>query len=135
MIKQKFLIALVIFTSLVLIASGFLYFHLKRLHNSTAYIHTVKEYVDEGKLDQAIEVLRKTLSKNKNIAEAHAALGMIYNKKDMNDEALTELKTALTINPELISVYQELYKVYKKLGMEEEAQKALDYYEKQKATK
>jgi Tfp pilus assembly protein PilF len=79
--------------------------------------------------------LKNTLSKNQRIAEAHAALGMIYNKKDMLDEALSELKTALNINPDLINIYQEMYLVYKKKGMEEEAQRALNSYEKLKESR
>ncbi len=90
--------------------------------------------MQQGKYDDAIHLLKETLRNNPNIAEAHAALGMIYNKKDLPDESLQELKIALTMKPDLITIYQEMYKVYKKKGMEEEAQKALGSYEKLKGS-
>ena len=100
-----------------------------------SYFQTVGQYVQRGKLDDAIAILKDTLRKNQRIAEAHAALGMIYNKKDMLDEALSELKTALTIKPDLFNIYQEMYLIYKKKGMEEEAKSALDSYEKLKSSR
>ena len=69
------------------------------------------------------------------LAEAHAALGMIYNKKDMLNEALSELQKALNLKPDLFTVYQEMYLVYKKKGMEEEAKSALNSYEKLKGSR
>lgn len=122
-------------TFVVFIASVSFLGYLKRLHRSMAYFQTVGEYVQQGKLDDAITILKDTLSKNQRIAEAHAALGMIYNKKDMLDEALSELKTALNIKPDLINVYQEMYLIYKKKGMEEEAKSALNSYEKLKVSR
>ncbi|HHT9159837.1 MAG: hypothetical protein A2099_07040 [Planctomycetes bacterium GWF2_39_10] len=119
---------------ILLISVGFL-IHLKRLHSSLSYIQTVGQYVQQGKLDDAVALLKDTLSKNPRNAEAHAALGMIYNKKDLCDDALSELKTALSIKPDLIGIYQEMYLVYKKKGMEAEAQRALDSYEKLKGSK
>ena len=98
------------------------------------HFQTAGEYVQQGKLDEAIAVLKEFLSKNHLNAEAHAALGMIYNKKDLLDDALTELKTALTIKPDLINIYQEMYLVYKKKGMEDEANKVLASYEKLKGS-
>ena len=91
--------------------------------------------MQQGKLDEAITLLKNTLSKNPRNAEAHAALGMIYNKKDLCDDALSELKTALSIRPDLFTIYQEMYLVYKKKGMEDEARSALDSYEKFRGAK
>ncbi|MDR4508456.1 MAG: tetratricopeptide repeat protein [Candidatus Brocadiaceae bacterium] len=106
--------------------------YLKRKHHTSSYIQTVGEYVQQGKYDDAIPILKDTLRKNPLNAEARAALGLIYNKKDLLDEALVELKTALKIDPELILLYQEMYLIYKKKGMDEEAKKALDSYERLK---
>ncbi len=119
---------------MLLVSVGF-FLYIKRLHRSMSYFETVGHYVQQGKLDDAIAVLKDTVSKNHYNAEAHAALGMIYNTKDLLDEALEELRTALTIKPDLIAVYQEMYLVYKKKGMEEEANKALASYEKLKERK
>lgn len=116
---------------ILLVSISFLVY-IKRLHRSAAHFQTVGEYVQQGKLDEAVAVLKDSLSKNHLNAEAHAALGMIYNKKDLLDEALTELKTALTIKPDLISIYQEMYLIYRKKGMEDEANRALASYEKLK---
>lgn len=119
---------------ILLISISFL-IYIKRLHRSAAHFQTVGEYVQQGKLDEAIAVLKESLSKNHFNAEAHAALGMIYNKKDLLDEALAELKTALSIQPDLINIYQEMYLIYKKKGMEDEANSALASYEKLKGSK
>lgn len=119
---------------ILLISISFLVY-IKRLHRSASHFQTVGEYVQQGKLDEAVTVLKESLSKNHFNAEAHAALGMIYNKKDLLDDALTELKTALTINPDLISIYQEMYLIYKKKGMEDEADRVLASYERLKESK
>ena len=133
--KRKLLYLLIGATCVVFLVSISFLIYIKRLHRSVSYFQTVGEYVQQGKLDDAIAVLKDTLSKNQRIAEAHAALGMIYNKKDMLDEALSELKIALNIDPDLIAIYQEMYLVYKKKGMEEEAQRALNSYEKLKGSR
>ena len=119
---------------ILLISISFLVY-IKRLHRSASHFQTIGEYVQQGKLDEAVAVLKESLSKNHFNAEAHAALGMIYNKKDLLDDALTELKTALTINPDLISIYQEMYLIYKKKGMEDEADSVLASYERLKESK
>lgn len=119
---------------ILLISISFLVY-IKRLHRSASHFQTIGEYVQQGKLDEAVAVLKESLSRNHFNAEAHAALGMIYNKKDLLDDALTELKTALTINPDLISIYQELYLIYKKKGMEDEADRVLASYERLKESK
>ncbi|HHT9136907.1 MAG TPA: tetratricopeptide repeat protein [Candidatus Wunengus sp. YC60] len=133
--KRQLIYLLIGATCVVFLVSISFLIYLKRLHRSVAYFQTVGEYVQQGKLDDAIAILKDTLHKNQRIAEAHAALGMIYNKKDMLDEALSELKTALNIKPDLISIYQEMYLVYKKKGMEDEAKSALDSYEKLKGSR
>lgn len=119
---------------ILLISFGFL-MHVKRLHRSMSYFQTVGNYVQQGRLDDAIALLKDALNKNPRLAEAHAALGMIYNKKDLCDDALSELKTALTLNPNLVDIYQEMYLVYRKKGLEDEAKKALDSYERLKEIK
>ncbi len=129
------LILLVGAAFVILLISVSFFVYLKRVHRSQAYIQTVLEYVQQGKHDEAIALLKDVLRKNPRTAEAHAALGMIYNKKDMLDESLSELKTALNLNPNLINIYQEMYLIYKKKGMESEAQGALNSYEKLKKAK
>jgi len=120
----------------VLLTSIGLYIYLKQRHRPFSAFQTVGEYVQEGKYEEAKDLLEEIIRKYPGFAEehaeAHAALGMIYNKKNLYDEALAELHSALNINPDLANIYQELYKIYKKKGMEKEAQKALDSYEKLK---
>lgn len=128
--KNKLLVLIIGASFMILLVSvGFL-IHLKRLHSSLSYIQAVGQYVQQGKLDEAIVLLTDTLNKNPRNAEAHAALGMIYNKKDLCDDALSEFKTALSIKPDLFVIYQEMYLAYKKKGMEDEAKSALDSYER-----
>ena len=122
-------------TFVVFLASGSIYLFLKHVQRSSAYLPKVGEFVQQGKLDDAITILKDTIRKNPYSAEAHAALGMIYNKKELLDDALSELKMALKLKPDLITIYQEMYLVYKKKGMEEEARSALDSYEKLRGIK
>ena len=133
--KRQMLILLIGAAFVILLASISFLIYIKRLHRSTSYFQTVGQYVQQGKLDEAIAILKDTLTKNPRNAEAHAALGMIYNKKELLDDALSELKTALTIKPDLINIYQEMYLIYKKKGMEDEAKRALNSYEKLKDNK
>ncbi|OQY98401.1 MAG: hypothetical protein B6D35_12175 [Candidatus Brocadia sp. UTAMX2] len=130
--KRQMTVLLIGAAFVILLISVSFLIYIKRLHRSASHFQTVGEYVQQGRLDEAIAVLKETLSKDHLNAEAHAALGMIYNKKDLLDDALAELKTALTINPDLISIYQEMYLIYKKKGMEDEASSALASYEKLK---
>jgi tetratricopeptide (TPR) repeat protein len=133
--KRQLFLLLIGAAFVILLASVSFFIYVKRLHRSLSYFQTVGQYVQQGKLDDAIAILKDTLSKNPRVAEAHAALGMIYNKKELLDDALTELKTALIMKPDLINVYQEMYLVYKKKGMEEEANKTLASYERLKGSK
>lgn len=133
--KKQMLILLIGAAFVILLVSVSFLLYVKHLHRSLAYIQTVGQYVQQGKLDEAIAILKNALMKNPRSAEAHAALGMIYSKKDLHDEALSELKTALNINPDLISIYHEMYLIYKKKGMEDEAKSALNSYERLKGVK
>ncbi|MFO0792915.1 MAG: tetratricopeptide repeat protein [Candidatus Brocadiaceae bacterium] len=133
--KRQLMWLLIGATFVVFLASGSFYFYVKRVHRSMAYFQTVGELVQQGKLDDAITILKDTIRKNPYSAEAHAALGMIYNKKELLDDALSELKTALKLKPDIINIYQEMYLIYKKKGMEEEAKSALDSYEKLQGSK
>jgi len=133
--KRHMLMFLIGAAFVILLASISFLIYIKRLHRSISYFQTAGQYVQQGKLDEAVVILKDTLSKNPRNAEAHAALGMIYNKKELLDAALSELKTALTIKPDLINIYQEMYLIYKKKGMEDEAKRALNSYEKLKGIK
>lgn len=132
--KRQLLLLLIGAAFVILLVSVSFFIYVKRLHRSMSYFQTVGQYVQQGRLDDAIVILKDTLNKNPRVAEAHAALGMIYNKKDILDDALAELKTALTIKPDLVNIYQELYLIYKKKGMEEEANQALNSYNRLKGT-
>ena len=133
--KRQMLMLIIGAAIIILLASVSFLIYLKYMQRSMSYFQTVGQYVQQGKLDDAIAILKDTLNKNPRAAEAHAALGMIYNKKELLDDALSELKTALSLNPDLIGIYQEMYLVYKKKGMEDEAKSALDSYERLKGEK
>lgn len=132
--KRQLLLLLIGAAFVILLVSVSFFVYVKRLHRSMSYFQTVGQYVQQGRLDDAIAILKDTLNKNPHVAEAHAALGMIYNKKDLLDDALAELKTALTMKPDLVNIYQEMYLIYKKKGMEEEANQALNSYNRLKGT-
>ncbi|MGR3319791.1 MAG: tetratricopeptide repeat protein [Candidatus Anammoxibacter sp.] len=50
--------------------------------------------------DDAITLFQDAIEADSNCAEAHFALGLMYAKKEMNDEAVTEYNRAIEINPD-----------------------------------
>jgi tetratricopeptide (TPR) repeat protein len=86
-----------------------------------AYVQLGVFYVQEGRLDEAIQQYKKALSINPRYDEAHNNLGFVYINKGMFDEAIEELETTLTINPNLMEAHINLGLVYSKKGMPSEA--------------
>ena len=50
--------------------------------------------------DDAITLFQEAIEVDSNCAEAHFALGLMYAKKEMNNEAVKEYNRAIEINPD-----------------------------------
>ncbi len=83
-----------------------------------------------GKLEQALEVLKKVVTITPDHAEAHFGMGSIYFRQNMFDDAVKEFTKVTKIKPEYVEAYQRLWLAYKKLGMNDRAEEELAKYKK-----
>ncbi|OGS17108.1 MAG: hypothetical protein A2219_04620 [Elusimicrobia bacterium RIFOXYA2_FULL_50_26] len=70
--------------------------------------------LNEGKIDEALAVLREEVTKNPGNAEAHLALGVSYIEKGDYVSARGRLKEALALSPESVPAYYTLAMLYEK---------------------
>jgi len=80
-----------------------------------------KTYIMEGRLDEAIVELKRSLSINPYFIEARSNLGNVYLQKGFIEEAIYEYKKALKINPDYADAHTNLGNAYAKSGRLEEA--------------
>lgn len=83
-----------------------------------------------GKLDQALDMLKKVVETNPDHAEAHFGMGSIYFRQNMFDDAVKEFVKVTRLKPEYVEAYQRLWLAYKKLGMNDKAEEELTKYKK-----
>src|SRR3990167_997746 len=83
-----------------------------------------------GKIDQALEILKKVIEITPDHAEAHFGMGSIYFRQNMFDDAVKEFTRVTKIKPEYVEAYQRLWLAYKKLGMNDKAEEELLKYKK-----
>ena len=70
--------------------------------------------LNEGKIDEALSVLREEVTRNPGNADAHLALGVSYIEKGDYASAHGRLKEALSISPESVPAYYTLAMLYEK---------------------
>jgi Tfp pilus assembly protein PilF len=89
-------------------------------------------YQNLGRIDEAIQEYKTTLTLKPNSAEVHSNqvidytavhnnLGTVYQKLGRQEEAIQEYKTALTLKPNSAEIHYNLGAVYRKTGRIEEA--------------
>ncbi len=83
-----------------------------------------------GKLEQALDMLKKVVETNPDHAEAHFGMGSIYFRQNMFDDAVKEFSKVTRLKPEYVEAYQRLWLAYKKLGMNDKAEEELAKYKK-----
>lgn len=81
---------------------------------------------NEGRYEEAEQLLKQALQRNPNLAEAHHLLGLVYCFTGMFDESIQELETSVRLNPEAIQPRLDLALTYSMLGYEPEAKRELE---------
>lgn len=69
---------------------------------------------DVKNVEEAIKKLKKALSKNNNIEQAHMTLAKIYDSQGVNDSAIEEYKETLKLNPNNYEAFYALGRIYYK---------------------
>ncbi|MBM4054657.1 MAG: tetratricopeptide repeat protein [Planctomycetes bacterium] len=81
-----------------------------------------------GKIDQSMELLKKTLEIDPDHVEAYFGLGSIYFRQNMYEDAAREFNRVIRIKPEYTQAYERLWLIYKKMGLNDKADEALQKF-------
>jgi hypothetical protein len=90
--------------------------------NYIAYHHLGMALANEGKIDQAIDMYRKTLAVAPQYPSAYNNLAIIYAERGSYDEAVSLFKEAVRLAPNNISFCRNLALAYQKQGKISEAE-------------
>lgn len=85
--------------------------------NSQDFYATGKYYYDRGDLKNAKNAFRKSVRINPQFAEAHAALGLVYDHLNNGKKAEREFNKALALSPMTTEYIKEMAVFYKKMGV------------------
>jgi len=75
-------------------------------------------YLNQGKFERAVRVLRKAISLNPKFAEAHNYLGIAYQQQGELDDALEAWEMVVRLNPNLANSHHNLGSAYNNLGID-----------------
>lgn len=81
---------------------------------------------NDGRYDEAEQLLKQLLHIDPRSAEAHHLLGLVYCFSGLFDESIQELETSVRLNPEAIQPRLDLALTYSMLGYEPEAKRELE---------
>jgi tetratricopeptide (TPR) repeat protein len=84
-------------------------------------------------LGQIESLLKKSVTLNPALAEAHLQLGNVYSDQNKHAEAIPEYLQALKLNPDLADGYYRLGQAYVRTGEKERAQEQFQVYQKVRA--
>jgi len=76
---------------------------------------------DDTKIEQAEQLLRKAISIDNTISDAHVALGKVYEKLNKNDKAIEEFKMAVKLPKPSPNAHFHLGVLYEKKKQNKEA--------------
>ena len=82
--------------------------------NYMAYHHLGMALANEGKINQAIDMYRKTLAVAPEYPSAYNNLAIVYAEQGRYDEAVSLFKAAIRLTPNNISFYRNLALAYQK---------------------
>ncbi len=86
-----------------------------------------RQFEDEGKYDQAIEVYTKTIEMSPELAEAYFNRGLVYKKKNEFDNAMADYNKAVERKPDFAMAYNNIGNIFNK---KQEFEKAIKNYSK-----
>jgi len=95
---------------------------LQRSHGYMVHAQNGVELLDEGKTDEAIAELRKSVSLRPDFAAAHAALARAYIAKHDFENAAAEMKRVIALNPRSEDAYYRLGLIYLEQKLPSKAQ-------------
>ena len=78
-------------------------------------------YLDQGRINEAIEEFQTALKLNPNYVEIHGSLGNVYLDQGRINEAIKEFQTALKLNSKDVKAHNNLGIAYEKQGQIDEA--------------
>jgi tetratricopeptide (TPR) repeat protein len=81
-------------------------------------------------LTQIQSLLKKSVTLDPKLAEAHLQLGNIYSDQNKHADAIPEYLTALKLNPDLADGYYRLGQAYVRTGEKDRAQEQFQIYQK-----
>lgn len=79
-------------------------------------------YLEEGKLEQARDLLIEELKQKGSMADVHNLLGVAYHLSGQFSNAVTELEHAIELNPRFTEALLNLTILYNDLGLYEKAE-------------
>lgn len=105
-----------------------LYFETIRVtgDNYMAYHHLGMAYTNQGKLDRAIAMYKKSIVVNPYYSHAYNNLGIVYARQGKFNEAVDNLKFAIRLKPNNASFYHNLALAYSQQGKKEEAEAVME---------
>ena len=84
-------------------------------------------------LAQIESLLKKSVTLNPSLAEAHLQLGNVYSDQNKYADAIPEYLQALKLNPDLADGYYRLGQAYVRTGEKDRAQAQFEIYQKVRA--
>ena len=85
---------------------------------------------DTQAVDVAFELLKKSLTLDAKVAEAHYQLGCLLERKSSYVEAALELEKSIALNPKEPGAHFHLSRVYDRMGKKEQAVRERELHEK-----
>jgi tetratricopeptide (TPR) repeat protein len=80
------------------------------------YVNLGAVYNRQGQHQQAVDVLRKAVSRDRKCADGYYNLGVAQRKLNQSSMAMSSFKEAIRLDPQLAEAYQNLANIYVDLG-------------------
>jgi rhomboid protease GluP len=112
----------VLLVGVVLVYGGVAW--LQRSHGYMVHAQNGVRFLDEGKTDEAIAELRKSVSLKPDFATVHGALARAYSTKRDFENAATEMRRVIALNPRNEAAYYSLGMIYLEQNLPSKAQDA-----------
>ena len=100
------------------------------LANNPGYTNAMQYLADcelqMGQLDRAQALLEAIVKSDPSVFMARLDLGILYGKRNRNEDALRELKAAAAIKPDDVSVHWQLARLYRNMGDRTQARREFD---------
>ncbi|MBI5198234.1 MAG: tetratricopeptide repeat protein, partial [Nitrospirae bacterium] len=93
---------------------------------SKLFVPLAEEYIKNGMLEEAIQVLQEGLKLHPNYLGARVSLGKVYLQKGMVTEAVGEFEKVVQVSPDNIYSHKHLARLYRDTGRIQDAVSACE---------